>query len=215
VVIEKLTPQYKMIKKGFKMLKQIKYLIIGIFFLPLWANAQDTCVLKGFVFDNDTGLPLNDVYIECDMPKKSFITDASGRFRFDSLSIGKHKLRFIDTKGYYIKIDSTISPSHDSSHIIVTMRIKEEKYCLFYKEMAKINIQQGKIKLYVNKRRLDVDKNEIDFEEKYQIKYQANFDGCTISPEDCLRAYNNIIATYLTKTYGEGWKKEVRKDVIF
>lgn len=198
------------------MLKQIKYLTIILFFLPILATAQKKKTIDGYVFDNQTGLPLDDVYIECDTSIKSVITELSGRFRFDSLEKGEHRLRFIDKKKRNRNVDSTIYLTNDSmKQLIVMMRINVEKQCSFYREMAEKDIKQEKIKLFVSTSRLILLEKDTHFEKKYRFNYSSNFEGCLSLPNDCLREYNKIISVYLTKTYGNSWKKEVRKDIIF
>jgi hypothetical protein len=197
------------------MLKQIKYLIIALLFLPILATAQRTQTISGYVFDNQTGLPLDDVYIECDTSKKSVITELSGRFRFDSLEKGEHRLRFIDRKERNRNIDSTIYLTNDSTKQLIVMMRNVEKQCSFYRKMAEKDIKQEKIKLFVNTSRLILLKKDTHFEKKYRFDYSSNFEGCVRHPDDCLREYNKTIDAYLTKTYGNNWKRRVRKDVIF
>lgn len=198
------------------MSQQIKYLTIILFFLPILATAQKKQTIDGYVFDNQTGLPLDDIYVECDTAIKNIITELSGRFKFDNLEKGKHQLKFIDKKRRNRNVDTTIYLTNDSmKQLIVMMRINVEKQCSFYREMAEKDIKQEKIKLFVNTSRLILLEKDTHFKKKYRVDYSSNFEGCVSLPDDCLREYNKIISTYLTKTYSSRWKKEVRKDVIF
>lgn len=198
------------------MSQQIKYLTIILFFLPILVTAQKKQTIDGYVFDNQTGLPLDDIYVVCDTAIKNIITELSGRFRFDSLEKGEHRLKFIDKKERNRNVDTTIYLTIDSmKQLIVLMRTNVEKQCSFYIEMAEKDIKQEKIKLFVNTSRLILLEKDTHFEKKYRVDYSSNFEGCISLPDDCLREYNKIISTYLTKTYSSRWKKEVRQDVIF
>jgi len=50
------------------------------------------------------------------------------------------------------------------------------------------------------------------FENKYQV-YYYDF-GCEAPNLECVKTYNDFVFDYLTKLYGNKWKKDVRKDVI-
>ncbi len=198
------------------MIKQIKFITIAVLFSPLFAKAQEGSTLIGYIFDSQTGLPLPNIYVECDDTTKSIITEPSGRFRFDSLAYGKHKLSIIDENKNYIMVDSIVFLTKDSiKQVNITMLINVEKRCSFYREMAKNDIKQQKIKLFIYESHLKSPKNDIHFEQKYQVEYKKDYEGCMYFPTDCLKEYNKTIAEYLTKIYGKRWKKKVRKDVIF
>ena len=51
------------------------------------------------------------------------------------------------------------------------------------------------------------------FFEKYKISYYIF--GC-VAPDnvDCLNDYNKAVFDHLDKTFGKGWRKEVRKDAF-
>lgn len=51
------------------------------------------------------------------------------------------------------------------------------------------------------------------FEIKYGIYFQ-DFGDIMSADEKCVIKYNSIVFDYLTKKYGKGWVKEIRKDVI-
>lgn len=50
------------------------------------------------------------------------------------------------------------------------------------------------------------------FENKYGV-YYYDF-GCTAPDKKCIIRYNQRVFEYLTSTFGKGWKKQIRKDVI-
>lgn len=50
------------------------------------------------------------------------------------------------------------------------------------------------------------------FENKYKVFYYES--GCTGPTEKFVFEYNRTIFKHLTDTYGDKWKKEIRKDVI-
>ena len=54
--------------------------------------------------------------------------------------------------------------------------------------------------------------NDSNFEKKYKTYY--NDSGCTGPTEKFAIQYNVQVFSYLIKTYGNDWKKDVRKDVL-
>lgn len=51
------------------------------------------------------------------------------------------------------------------------------------------------------------------FERKYKISFTDL--GCVVPDKiECLISYNKTIFEYLDKTYGQEWRKEIRKDAI-
>ncbi len=50
------------------------------------------------------------------------------------------------------------------------------------------------------------------FEKTYQLRY-ADF-GCVMPPVGCVIQYNRRIVEYLDATFGQEWRKSVRKDVV-
>lgn len=49
------------------------------------------------------------------------------------------------------------------------------------------------------------------FEKKYGIVYR-DF-GCVMPSDISIEDYNKVVASFMDKKYGKGWRKEVRKDV--
>ena len=49
-----------------------------------------------------------------------------------------------------------------------------------------------------------------DFESKYQITYSDY--GDLPAKDECMYNYNSTIFDFLTKKYGNSWKREIRKD---
>jgi len=49
------------------------------------------------------------------------------------------------------------------------------------------------------------------FEKKYGIAYR-DF-GCVMPSNISIEDYNKVVASFMDKKYGKGWRKEVRKDV--
>lgn len=49
------------------------------------------------------------------------------------------------------------------------------------------------------------------FEKKYGIAYR-DF-GCVMPSNISIEDYNKVVASFMDKKYGQGWRKEVRKDV--
>lgn len=49
------------------------------------------------------------------------------------------------------------------------------------------------------------------FEKKYGIVYR-DF-GCVMPANISIEDYNKVVASFMDKKYGKGWRKEVRRDV--
>jgi hypothetical protein len=85
---------------------------------------------------------------------------------------------------------------------------------IYSKRQALNDIKAGKARLLVQGGIAPVyyptDKT---FRETYKIGYEIF--GCVApGPIECLQEYNETIFKHLSVTYGNDWKKEVRKDVI-
>ena len=55
-------------------------------------------------------------------------------------------------------------------------------------------------------------KTDKDFEAKYKIQFREY--GCSGPKYEIMVAYNTVVFNFLTITYGNRWKREIRKDVI-
>jgi len=49
------------------------------------------------------------------------------------------------------------------------------------------------------------------FEKKYSIAYR-DF-GCVMPANISIEDYNKVVASFMDKKYGKGWRKDVRRDV--
>lgn len=91
---------------------------------------------------------------------------------------------------------------------------KKSTECFYTRERALADIKNNTAKILVQGGIASViypaDKA---FLEKYKISYYIF--GC-VAPEsgDCLNDYNKAVFDHLDKTFGKGWRKEVRKDAI-
>ena len=105
-------------------------------------------------------------------------------------------------------LDSAILASAQPSESKLIFLTDAEKA----KDLAKLDINKDKLKLFVVGGIVSVVfNNDKDFENKYSIEYYDY--GCTGPDEKTLQAYNNTVFTYLSKTFGKSWLKEIRTDV--
>ena len=87
--------------------------------------------------------------------------------------------------------------------------------CFFYDKVSAIrDIKAKKIQLVLKSgiapKRYD---NQDAFCKKYSIEYIEL--GCMGDSKECLKQYNQVMATYLDKKFGKKWRKEVRIDILF
>lgn len=79
-------------------------------------------------------------------------------------------------------------------------------------EIASADIKKGKPQLLlISGFAAKYYPNDLNFAKKYKITFH-DF-GCIADKEECMLAYNQTIFHHLDKTYGSGWRKEVRQDI--
>lgn len=80
-------------------------------------------------------------------------------------------------------------------------------------KLAQTDIRKGNIKfLLMGGIFSSVKKGQQVFEKKYKIKY-SDF-GCVMPSGLSIPDYNNIVALYMDKKFGKGWRGSVRRDVM-
>ena len=79
-------------------------------------------------------------------------------------------------------------------------------------KQANADIKKGKLKFMIQGGIAPTRvKGQEIFEQKYGVEY---YDLGCVGPSDItIKDYNKVIATYMDRKYGKGWRKEVRKDV--
>ena len=106
-------------------------------------------------------------------------------------------------------LDSVIMASAQASESKLIFLTDFEKA----KDLARLDITKDKLKLFVVGGIASVVLvNDKDFESIYNIEYYDY--GCIGPDEKTLQAYNNTVFTYLIKTFGKSWLKEIRPDVV-
>ena len=80
-------------------------------------------------------------------------------------------------------------------------------------EMAKIDIEEGKAKIYIiGGIRPKIDPNQYLFEQKYGVRY---FDvGCLAFDIKGMKAYNLEVFKYLDRRFPFQWRSQVRKEAV-
>ncbi|TCD17641.1 hypothetical protein EZ456_22760 [Pedobacter psychrodurus] len=68
---------------------------------------------------------------------------------------------------------------------------------------VKFLIRGGIVSIYVKGQEL--------FEKKYAVDYY-DF-GCIMHANISIEDYNKVVASFMDRKYGRGWRKEVRKDI--
>jgi hypothetical protein len=79
-------------------------------------------------------------------------------------------------------------------------------------KLATADLKKGKIKFLIRGGIVSTHvKGQEAFEKRYSIKYY-DF-GCVMPSDISIEDYNKIVARYMDKKFGLGWRKEVRKDI--
>lgn len=149
-----------------------------------------------------------NVLIELEGEDKSTTTDSQGNYCFENLENKKSDLKVFgytyQPKSFSVNINSTSVENFD-------LKLKAD--CLVNGEIAKTDLKNSQPRLLLIGGMIPTIKSgQAEFEKKYDIVY-SDF-GCMQDPYECVKQYNEVVFTYLDKTYGKGWRKEVRDDVI-
>lgn len=194
-----------------------KYILLFIFIcipLSLFAQSDSVLWISGHIKINVFGEIKNGhkgFIVKIQNTIKGAITDDSGCFKIKSLATGKYRL----ITGYisYDNIDTTINVINKPvENLILTVIVKCKNYNL---ETAEKDIENNTPKLLLFGGFFPVYvPGQENFEKKYNVKYYDFVDAVEDSDE-CLEIYNKRIFKYLDEKYGDEWRKEVRKDVLF
>ncbi|WP_343524922.1 hypothetical protein [Pedobacter sp.] len=79
-------------------------------------------------------------------------------------------------------------------------------------KQANADIRKGQLKFLIHGGIASIHvKGQEIFERKYGLEY---YDFGCIAPSDInIADYNKVIAAFMDRKYGKGWRKEVRKDI--
>lgn len=187
-------------------------LILFFLFLPLslFAQSDSAFWISGQVKINAFGEIKNGYkgfFVKIQNSIKGAITDDSGYFKIKCLSSGTYGLiaRYIS----YDDIDTTVIIFNEPvENLILTFIVKCRNINL---GTAEKDIENNTIKLF---KLPYYEQGQEIFEKKYNIKY-FDFGTAVVDSEECLEIYNKRIFKYLDEKYGDGWRKEVRQDVLF
>ena len=79
-------------------------------------------------------------------------------------------------------------------------------------KLASADLKKGAVKFLIRGGIVSTRvKGQEVFEKKYNIHYY-DF-GCVMPSNISIEDYNKIVANYMDRKYGKGWRKEVRKDI--
>src|SRR6185312_1497613 len=104
----------------------------------------------------------------------------------------------------------------DCNHIICK-EIPEDNYLLLYEnlnaDLAKHDIEKSIPKIFVTCGLTYTEETgQKAFEKMFGIKYVIY--SCMSPPEDSMKAYNQVVFSYLDTKYGKSWRKKIRKNVV-
>ena len=79
-------------------------------------------------------------------------------------------------------------------------------------KLAASDLKKGSVKFLIRGGIVSTHvKGQEIFEEKYGIKYY-DF-GCVMPSNISIEDYNKVVASYMDRKYGKGWRQSVRQDV--
>ncbi|MBB6240241.1 hypothetical protein HDC90_004909 [Pedobacter sp. AK013] len=79
-------------------------------------------------------------------------------------------------------------------------------------KLANADLKNGRVKFLIQGGFAPVYyKGQELFEKKYNITYYEF--GCVMPSDISIKHYNKVVASFMDKKYGKGWRKEVRRDV--
>ena len=189
----------------------ISLLIILISSLGFSQNDKsDTITIKGIIFSEVDGKPLENAYINYTSKYKYSITNENGKFEYKYLKKKKDLNEKIEISALgYEKYDTIIDLNKDD--IIDLFIVLKTRFGL-NRQKALEDINQGEINILLSGGIAPV---IYKGDKKFTKKYQVNFIeyGCEAISERSLIEYNQTVFEYLDKKFGEKWRKEIRDDV--
>ena len=185
------------------------YTILGLI-LGGYAFGQSATITGKIVSKNSGKSPMEVGFVGIKGSVVGCIPDSSGHYEINGLVQGKKYTIIISAFGYP-KMEQTME-LHDR---ITEIDFQIETNCDYDQEKALWDIEQNEIKLLLIGSIVPRGNSKSDnrFERRYRLNY---FDfGCMPPAAECVKEYNEAIFSFLDKTYGNAWRKRVRKDVEF
>jgi hypothetical protein len=184
--------------------------------LTLQSHAQ-TAKICGHIYDttDNESLSFAIVILKSSTFDKTIISDVDGNFCFQNLATDIYNLS-IKYLGH-TKIDTTFRINKDDS-LLLNLRMGFSSHKIICYDWIELNadranhdIAAGHAQLILCGNIVPKQSGQGEFEVKYQVKYLASYEKGTAKGNV---EYNQTIFKYLDKTYGNKWRKKVRKDAL-
>jgi hypothetical protein len=172
---------------------------LSSFFISLCSFGQTT--FSGQFLSIVDGTPIANLYFRVNK-KKLEKTDSLGFFSF---TISKNKAHISVSRIY--GIDTIFRRKNNDNLKLYTVKNYDST-------LADFDIRQNKFRLFCGVAFKSVfAEGDKDFEKKYNVRYHIVGDFLRSSVAQ-MTSYNMVVADYLDKKYGKGWRLEIRRDVL-
>ena len=192
----------------------MKKLILTILFLNSiigFSQDKEEILIKGIVFSEVNGKPLENAYISYKSRYRYSITNEKGEFEYLYKIREKDILETIELTALgYENIDTIIRV--DKPKEFVFEFVMKPRFGL-NREKALSDIKNGEINILESSGIAPVFyKSDSKFAKKYNVNFVEY--GCEAIAEESLYEYNRTVFEYLDKKYGKKWRKKIRKDIF-
>ncbi|SDS66428.1 CarboxypepD_reg-like domain-containing protein [Gillisia sp. Hel1_33_143] len=173
-------------------------------------DKSNTITIKGIIFSEVDGKPLENAYINYTSKYKYSMTNENGKFEYKYLNNKEDLKEKIEISALgYENYDTIIDLNKDN--IIDLFVVLKTRFGL-NRQKALEDIEQGEINILLSGGIAPVIYNG---DKKFCKKYQVNFIeyGCEAISERSLIEYNKTVFEYLDAKFGKKWREEIRDDV--